>query len=136
MAQYSGKVDDYLRASAGSLEVATDNRFLPIYDPETAEIKFFKIDVSERGGKEVDALLGKVATAVNSAQKDLIQLIDNISSMGGGTHLQRRPKAAAAPKEDPATEEAATGEPDTASDDAPTTPALSNAYQPEPTPSY
>lgn len=92
MAQYKGTVDDYLKTT-GALEVATEVRVLPVYNPETAEVEtYFKIDVSERGGKEIDKVLEKNAAAIRNAQTELIKVVDRIKESGGGQALVRRPK--------------------------------------------
>lgn len=90
MAKYTGNIDDYLRATDNTVEFASTTRVLVIYDPDAMESTALRIDVSERGAKDVDKLVKKTNAAIIAAQEELRRAVGKIKSDGGGTAVSAR----------------------------------------------
>lgn len=89
MGTYRGKVDDYLRATVDSLEAATTDRTIVIYDPDTLAVDKIDVDVSDKGADLVDKAVSKANKEIVAAQAELAKTVARIRENGGGRSAKK-----------------------------------------------
>ena len=121
MAKVDIKADDVLRATTGDLVSATDKVRVAVHNPFTGKGTTATLDVSDKGRKELEAIVARAEREVEKALRPLADIVEHRNGKRAdlahpGVATQGTPKGTPEPAAEPEAEpdaDTAADEPDT-----------------------